>query len=226
MYPTQKKSRNFSINWMQCSISNTAREPRRDFPGKNAALCWLNHGACKGEQGRHAPPGIMAAPSCTDVQLCPTDVERDERISADVSQWDGNAGGHFHDPRRRFNRQRVRCEVICTVFNAEFSFYQAALITHRKGITVRLSAELQPLLFFSMTVLLLFLGISCTGPRVGSSSEIPLRWTLNGEWKTTFCCLWIPPNWICFRLRTVVFWVLFFSLPDFIPIADFFYSWM
>lgn len=112
-------------------------------------------------------------------------------------------------------------------FSMQFSFYQAALITHRKGITVRLSAELQPLLFFSMTVLLLlFLGISCTGPRVGSSSEIPPRWTLNGEWKTTFCCLWIPPNWVCFRLRTVVFWVLFFSLPDFIPIADFFYSWM
>lgn len=59
VYPTQKKSRNFSINWMQCSIfSNTARETRlqrRDFPAKNAALCWLNDGARKGEQGRPPP---------------------------------------------------------------------------------------------------------------------------------------------------------------------------
>lgn len=113
----------------------------------------------KGEQGPPPPPGITAAPSCTYVQLCPADVERDAQFQQMCPRET-----HFHDPRRRLSRRRGRCEVMCTVSSAKFSFPSAGCYhppeVFPSGRVQRFSRSSAS----SMTVLLLlFLGISSTG---------------------------------------------------------------
>lgn len=84
-------------------------------------------------------------------------------------------------------------EVLCKVLNANSSFYQPHILFQCKALTLTQS-------FRARHLLLLWPYCCCSSvspvlaPWVGNSSKIPLRWTFNGEWKTTFCSLWLPPT--------------------------------
>lgn len=142
VYPAHKSS-NFSINWMQCSIiSNTARE--NGFSGKNAALCWLKAAARWGEQA--PPPGCNGS---SLVHVCFSFVLQMLRKMSNASRCvtarhESNVG-----------------EVLCKVLNANSSFYQPPILFQCKALMLTQSFSRSPP---SMAVLLLFLGISCTGP--------------------------------------------------------------
>lgn len=186
--PTQKNSSLFNklnakLNIQQYCAWNVALAP--DFPGKNAALFQLNEGARQGEQ---PPPPPLNAPHPVQWQLphalmsyrC---CER-RPTPADVC-----------DPRRRFTRQAASCGLICTVFNAKFSFYQPAVIIHRKRHRRRAGCR-------AAAALLLLLWPCCCcsryllywPPESGITAKIPLRWTWTGGWTTSFCRLWISPT--------------------------------